>query len=100
MKKIILRIIPVTLMILALSGSLLSQTNCTIRGYVKDGPGGTPVPGVTILIQGTLLGATPDINGEYSIINVPAGTVTVIVSRPGYSDLSKTIVFPTGWNRS
>ncbi|MBW6500589.1 MAG: Ig-like domain-containing protein [Bacteroidales bacterium] len=96
MKKIILYLIAISSTILLSLVSLTAQTTCTITGHVKDGPDGAPLPSVTILIEGTGLGGTTNIYGEYNIINVPAGIVTVGVLRPGYSDISKTIVAEPG----
>jgi TonB-dependent starch-binding outer membrane protein SusC len=38
-----------------------------VRGQVIDAENGEPLPGVNIMIQGTLIGTVTDFNGEYSI---------------------------------
>ena len=47
MKKYILNIIAVTILLFAFSGLLFSQV---VEGYVKDGPAGEPLYGITISI--------------------------------------------------
>jgi len=46
-----------------------------ISGIVTDNSG-SPIPGVSVIIKGTMLGATTDINGFYSI-DAPKGSVLV-----------------------
>lgn len=43
----------------------------TLTGLVRD-PDGSPLPGVTVLVQGTKLGAVTDNFGRFSIANAPA----------------------------
>lgn len=42
-----------------------------IVGVVTDAQSGETLPGANVLIEGTLLGASTDVNGEYLILNVP-----------------------------
>lgn len=60
-----------------------------IEGKVKDVSTGEPLPGVTIEIEGTSLGAATDLGGNYFIANIPVGSYTLKVSYVGYK--SKTI---------
>jgi uncharacterized protein (TIGR02145 family) len=73
-----------------------SQQNCTIKGYVRDGESGSPLPAINILIKGTIIGGTTNSTGNYYISNIPAGVVTVVASLPGYSGSSKTLVTEGG----
>lgn len=47
-----------------------------ITGIVKDEEG-IPLPGVTVIIEGTQLGGTTDVNGKYSL-TVPDGKISLI----------------------
>ncbi len=58
-----------------------------IEGVVKDSLTGEPLPGVTIILKGTNLGTTTDIDGHYVIPNVPPGKYDISVSFMGYRDL-------------
>lgn len=55
-----------------------------ISGYVKDQDTGDPLPGVNVIIGGTMMGAATDINGFYIILNVPVGTYTLKATYIGY----------------
>lgn len=68
----------------AISCSLAwAGTNGNLTGTVKD-KDGKPVQGATIRVLGTVRGAKAKSNGEYLIINIPAGTYTVKVTAVGY----------------
>ncbi|MEM1269119.1 MAG: TonB-dependent receptor [Bacteroidota bacterium] len=55
-----------------------------LSGTVVDRTTNEPLPGATVVIEGTQLGAAADANGEYFIIGVPAGTYSIIASFIGY----------------
>jgi len=59
-------------------------TTGAISGVVTDAQTGEPVVGVTVMVVGTNLGASTDVEGRYNIINVPVGTYTVQFSSVGY----------------
>jgi len=56
----------------------------TVAGRVVDAKG-EGIPGVTVVLEGTTLGASTDAEGRYSISNVPAGSYTLITSYVGYN---------------
>lgn len=60
-------------------------TTGKIAGRVTDQTSGEPLPFVNVIITGTSLGAATDMDGYYSIINVPPGTYEVKASAIGYS---------------
>lgn len=59
-----------------------------ISGKVVDRETKEPLVGATIVLQGTALGASTDIDGRYVILNVPAGTYSVKASYVGYHPLT------------
>ncbi|MFW5708015.1 MAG: carboxypeptidase-like regulatory domain-containing protein, partial [Bacteroidota bacterium] len=62
---------------LLLLGALIVQGQTRrISGTVTDANDGTPLPGVTVMIQGTTQGTTTDIDGQYEI-SVSQGDVLV-----------------------
>ncbi len=63
-------------------------TTGKIAGRVVDQTTGDPLPFVNIIIVGTTLGAASDIDGYYSIINVPPGSYTVRASAIGYNSVT------------
>ena len=71
------------LLLTLMSASVLAQTG-TIRGLVKDGKTKEALIGCTVLVNGTQLGATTDIEGNFTIPNVPVGTQKVLISYISY----------------
>ncbi|MBN1406647.1 MAG: TonB-dependent receptor [Calditrichaceae bacterium] len=56
----------------------------TLIGVVSDSLSGFDLPGANIQISGTAMGASTDLNGEYRISSIPAGSYEVLVSYIGY----------------
>lgn len=55
----------------------------TVTGTVLSGEDDQPLPGVTVLVQGTNRGTTTNIDGEYSI-QVPSGNNVLVFSFVGF----------------
>ena len=74
MKKLFLLIV---LFVFVSGYTLLAQT-IVITGTVTSSVAGEgPIPGVTVIVKGTTIGAITDANGKYSI-NVPANSTTLV----------------------
>lgn len=56
----------------------------TVTGTVSSQPDGLPLPGANILVKGTTIGATTDMDGKYSI-EVEDGTAILIFSYVGFT---------------
>ncbi len=54
-----------------------------IHGVVISGDDNEPVVGATIMVTGTNLGTTTDVDGKFRIKNVPANAKTIKVSYVG-----------------
>jgi TonB-linked SusC/RagA family outer membrane protein len=67
----------------------------TITGRVIDAKG-EGLPGVTVVLEGTTLGASTDGTGAFTIPNVPAGTYTVVTSYVGYKASRSSITVTDG----
>jgi len=61
---------------------LLQQVKVT--GKVTDAATGDAIPGVNIIVEGTTLGVTTDMDGRYSI-ELPSPTSTLVLSYIGYN---------------
>ncbi|PIQ20101.1 MAG: hypothetical protein COW65_16960, partial [Cytophagales bacterium CG18_big_fil_WC_8_21_14_2_50_42_9] len=61
-----------------------------ITGKVTDSSTGQGLPGVTVLVKGTSVGTSTDINGNYSI-TPPAGATTLTFSFVGYTTTDRAI---------
>lgn len=67
---------------------IFAGTTGRLAGRITDAVSGEPLPFVNVVIMGTTLGAATDIDGYYSIINVPPGNYVVKASAIGYSSIS------------
>ncbi|MDF2433703.1 MAG: TonB-dependent starch-binding outer membrane protein SusC [Mucilaginibacter sp.] len=65
----------------------------SITGKVIDETN-QPLPGASVSIDGTTLGATSDANGSYTITGVKAGNYTITAKFIGYTDSKKTVTIP------
>ena len=80
--------------ILLYSGlSALAQT-ASFSGTVTDSD--EPLFGVNVYLEGTQLGDATDLDGNFEINNIPAGTYTVIVRFLGYASITEQITFSNG----
>lgn len=68
--------------------AILAQTG-TVSGIIKDGKTKEALIGCTVQIGGTQLGTTTDIEGAFTLANVPAGPQSIIISYVSYQ--TKTI---------
>ena len=82
MRKVI---VSALIVLLCISLPALAGPNGKIAGRVTDTENGQPLPGVGVTIAGTLMGASTNVDGYYSILNVPPGTYTVQFSLVGYT---------------
>ena len=57
-----------------------------IAGTVTDAASGEPLPGVNVVIEGTTQGATTNVEGAYTILNVRPGEYALRASFVGYAD--------------
>ncbi len=79
--------------------SLWAGTTGTLTGKITDGED-KPVVAATVLLIGTRLGAYSDAEGNFTILNIPAGTYTVKVSRLGYNSITTEKVRISADNRT
>jgi outer membrane receptor protein involved in Fe transport len=79
--------------ILLLSTSvLLAGTTGKIAGKVVDKETHEALPGVNVILKGTSLGASTDLDGYYVILSVPPGNQTLVASMVGYPPVTVTDV--------
>ncbi|KAA3608423.1 MAG: TonB-dependent receptor [Calditrichaeota bacterium] len=81
------KLLQVILLIFFLAIFALAGTTGKLSGIVQDKATGDPLPGVNVLIEGTLLGASTDVDGFYTILHIPAKTYTVKFIYVGYQDI-------------
>ncbi|MCP4441211.1 MAG: TonB-dependent receptor plug domain-containing protein [Aureispira sp.] len=88
----------ICMFLLILSTSFLMAQNKTggVRGSVYDEATGEPMPFVTIYLDGTNYNASSNIDGDYTITNVPAGEYVLKIMYLGFDSMSVDIKIPKG----
>ncbi len=76
------------MLFLLLVPAMLFAQDGKLRGKVVDKDSGEPLIGATIVLEGTTVGASSDLNGEYIVLAVRAGVYTVRVNYVGYAPYS------------
>jgi hypothetical protein len=71
-------------LILAISMYVFAQTG-KIAGQVVDARTREPLVGANVIVEGTMIGGSADVDGFYTILNIPPGTYTVKASMVGYA---------------
>jgi len=74
----------VAVMLMVVTASSFGQMTGTLSGRVVDRESGEALVGANVLVENTNLGGAADIDGKFTIHNVPAGRVTLKVSYVGY----------------
>ena len=74
-------------LLVTISVSLFAGSTGKLYGDITDAKTGEPLFGVNVVILGTNLGASTDIEGEYSISLIPPGTYRVQMSMIGYGNI-------------
>ena len=67
-----------------------AQSRRTITGTVTDAADGVAIPAVNIVVEGTLIGTSTNIDGTYSL-SIPADAETLVFSSIGYITLNVQI---------
>ncbi|MCF8241398.1 MAG: TonB-dependent receptor [Melioribacteraceae bacterium] len=76
------------ILVLSFNPDALAQSRGKIRGTVIEQETGEPLPGVNVMLIGTNLGATTDIDGTYYIIGVPANEYDLKATFIGYHQVT------------
>jgi hypothetical protein len=64
----------------------------TIKGRVLDTQTKSPIPGVSVFIVGTKMGAHTDIDGNFVVKNIPIGSYNVKFASIGFDPFTRTDV--------
>ncbi len=75
----------ITLIWLLLLAVTTAAESGKITGQVIDGKNSAPLLGANIILEGTGLGASTDLDGFYTIYNIPPGEYTILISYIGYA---------------
>jgi hypothetical protein len=89
MKRILIQSITIFLLLLSIAAQ--AQQTGKIKGFVYEKETGEPVLFTNVIVKGTTLGAATDVNGYYTITNVPIGEQTVQITYLGYDTLTSSL---------
>lgn len=81
----------VLLMALLVICTLSAFAQQTVTGYVFTADDREPILGATVMATGTKIGAATDINGKFTLTNVPNSARSVVVSYVGMKSQTVTI---------
>jgi len=84
------RLLMATVLFLSAGTLAMGAAVGKIAGRIVDGATGAPLIGANVMVEGTMLGAAADDNGDYFILNVPPGQYALRAQMIGYS----TVVTP------
>ncbi len=71
--------------------SMLQAADATIKGVVKGKDSGNPLAGANVFLKGTSYGSSTNNQGEYSIVNVSAGTYRLVISYIGFAQHAQDV---------
>lgn len=84
-------------LVLTISSIVVFAQKGSVRGNVKDGKTGETLIGASVYIDGTTIGTVTDFDGNYTLLNVPIGSVTVKCSFISYeTSLKENITLKEG----
>ncbi|MEM1128596.1 MAG: TonB-dependent receptor [Bacteroidota bacterium] len=86
----------VGLLCAALAPLCVAQSNAPIQGVVINGETNEALPGATIYLEGTTLGAASGLDGRFSLLRVDPGTYTLVASLVGYETQRETVTVTRG----
>ena len=84
------KLLPAVLLFFFLHGFAIAQ-NATISGVISDAETGDELPGASVFIPDLQIGAATNVNGQYSIEQVPFGTYVIRVTYVGYRTINQTV---------
>ncbi len=79
-----------------LTGLAAAAESGTVTGYVRDSHTHEALPGANVLLVGTSMGASTDMNGKFLILNVPPGSYVIKASYVGYKSRESHVVVRGG----
>lgn len=79
------RILRSLILVICTTASVFAGTTGKIQGVLTNNATHESLPGATVAVQGTRLGAVAGPDGRFFIINVPPGTYTIVVSSVGFA---------------
>lgn len=80
---------------LLLLSSSMAMAQHTLTAVIRDAASTQPLPGATVKISKTTIGATADDKGVVTLTGIPSGIQQLSFSFVGYEPQEQTVTFPT-----
>ena len=98
MRRMARQLVKASLLVGAIPWALAAQqpTQGTISGRAVEAATQRPLPDVQVSVVGTQRGAITNEQGEYRIVNLTPGTVTVRAQRIGYAPVTQSVAVTAG----
>lgn len=64
-----------------------TRTNITVSGTIRDQQNGETLPFASVLVEGTANGTTTNVDGYFTLFNVPSDTTVLQITYIGYQPL-------------
>lgn len=90
------KILFIVLSIVCSSYAFAQQSTGTVRGFIYTKETGEPVLFTNVVLKGTTIGNSTDVNGYFSITKVPPGNYTLMVAGLGFDTLEQAITIKAG----
>ena len=91
MKNLVLLLLMVTFNV-----AVFAQNNGKISGKVTDKQNNEPLIGATVTVRGSGASALTDNSGSFTLTNVKAGKITLVISYVGYEDIVQSVNVSSG----
>ncbi|MFO7314729.1 carboxypeptidase-like regulatory domain-containing protein [Rhodothermus marinus] len=90
MRTLLSRMLGLSLLLACWNVSVVIAQPRTVTGTVSDATTGEPLPGVNIVVLGTMTGTTTDVEGRYQI-EVPGPEAVLVFSFVGYEQVQEVV---------
>jgi outer membrane receptor protein involved in Fe transport len=77
-------VVLVVLSVLLAAGEGIAGTTGKIAGRARDAETREPLVGISVVVEGSTMGASTDVDGNFTIVSVPPGTYAVVASGVGF----------------
>ena len=77
---------------LSMAATLIQAEN--IKGRILDKETGEPLVGALVKVTGSAQGAVTDVDGNYTLKHIPAGTYTIVVTAQAEGYAPASVEYP------